>query len=74
MVVGYDVPVHCGDVIVNPGDLIFADFDGIVVIPNVVEAEVFQRAKEKVDNEAHSLKELLDGHFLREIYDKYKSF
>ena len=30
-VIGYDEPVRCGEVVVTPGDLIFADFDGIVV-------------------------------------------
>ena len=29
----YDVPVSCGGVVVNPGDIIFGDADGIVVIP-----------------------------------------
>jgi 4-hydroxy-4-methyl-2-oxoglutarate aldolase len=73
VVVGYDTPVGCGDVMVNPGDLVYADFDGIVVIPKVAEGEVFQRAKEKVDREGHSRRELLEGRSLREIYDKYRS-
>ncbi len=32
-VMAYDVPIRCGEVLVNSGDVIFADFDGIVVIP-----------------------------------------
>ncbi len=32
-VMAYDVPVRCGDVLVHPQDLVFADHDGIVVIP-----------------------------------------
>ena len=40
MVVAYDVPIRCGDVLVKPGNLIFADFDGIVVVPNEVEEAV----------------------------------
>jgi len=73
LVVGYDVPVECGGVLVNPGDLVYADFDGIVVVPKGIEQEVFRRAKEKVENENHSRRELLDGRSLREVYDKYKS-
>ncbi|HEY4155084.1 MAG TPA: hypothetical protein VGM24_06645, partial [Puia sp.] len=73
MVTGYDVAVECGGVLVNPGDLIYSDFDGIVVVPQGIEDEVFQRAKEKVENENHSRRELLDGRSLRQVYDKYKS-
>ena len=51
LVIAYDVPVQCGEVLVNPGDLIFADFDGIVVIPKMIEKEVVQKAKEKVNAE-----------------------
>ena len=73
LVIGYDVPIQCGGVLVNPGDLIFSDFDGIVVVPREIEHEVFHRAKEKVDNENHSRRELQNGISLREVYNKYKS-
>jgi regulator of RNase E activity RraA len=73
LVVGYDVPVQCGNVLVNPGEIIFADFDGIVVVPREVESEIFYKAKEKVENENHSRRELQNGISLREVYDKYKS-
>jgi len=73
LVVGYDKPVMCGDVLVHPGDLIYADFDGIVVVPKGLEQQVYELAKEKVNNENLSRKELLQGLSLREVYDKYKS-
>jgi 4-hydroxy-4-methyl-2-oxoglutarate aldolase len=73
IVQAYDVPVRCGDVLVNPGDVVYADFDGIVVIPKSVEEEVFRLAAEKVNNESLSRKELLKGKSLREVYDKYKA-
>lgn len=69
----YDVPIRCGDVLVNPGDIIYADFDGIVVVPKAIEKNVFQKAKEKVNKENLSRKELLNGKSLREVYDKYKA-
>jgi regulator of RNase E activity RraA len=71
MVMAYDVPIRCGDVIVNPGDLIFADFDGIVVIPREVEGKVLELAHDKVHRENYSRKELLEGKLLQEVYDKY---
>lgn len=73
MVTAYDVPVQCGDVLVNPGDLVYADFDGIVVIPASIEHEVLSMAIEKINSENHSRRELLEGKSLREVYDKYQS-
>jgi len=73
IVKAYDVPVRCGEVLVNPGDIVYADFDGIVVVPKEAEQSVFQKAKEKVKNENLSRKELLDGKSLREVYNKYKA-
>lgn len=73
LVVRYDVPVVCGDVLVNPGDLVYSDFDGIVVIPQAIEKKVFQMALEKVNSENLSRRELLEGKSLREVYDKYQS-
>ena len=39
-----NVPVSLGDVRVEPGDIIVADQDGVVVVPARRAAEVFQRA------------------------------
>lgn len=68
---GFDVPVACGDVVVQPGELVFADFDGIVVIPRAVEEKVLELAQQKVSAESDSRKELLAGKTLREVYNKY---
>ncbi len=73
IVISYDVPVRCGEVLVNPGDLVYADFDGIVVVPAKIEQEVFKRAKEKVNRENLSRRELLEGKTLQEVYNKYKA-
>src|ERR1700744_228174 len=50
-VMAFDVPVRCGDVLVNHGDLVFADLDGVVVIPRDVEAKVMQLSADKVGKE-----------------------
>ena len=44
VVTGVDVPVRLGDVICNPDDLIFADDNGVVVVPRQRAAEVLQIA------------------------------
>jgi len=70
-VMAYDVPIRCGEVLVKPGDLIFADFDGIVVIPQGIEERVLALARAKVGAESLSRQELLQGKSLREVYDRY---
>src|SRR5690606_16274875 len=71
MVSRYDVPIYCGEVLVHPGDLIYADFDGVVVVPKHIEGIVLERAQEKVMTENRSRKELIEGKSLQEVFDKY---
>ena len=70
-VVAYNVPIECGGVTVNPGDIVFGDIDGIVVIPQRVEVEVIEAALAKVSGENRTRDELRAGATLREVYDKY---
>lgn len=71
LVVDYDCPVEAGDVVIFPGDIIFADFDGVVVIPQTVVDEVVERALGKVTGENNTRRELIEGKLLREVYEKY---
>jgi 4-hydroxy-4-methyl-2-oxoglutarate aldolase len=70
-VMAYDVPVRCGDVLVEPHSLIFADFDGVVVVPREGEQEMLILAHDKATKEKMSRQELLAGKTLREVYDRY---
>jgi regulator of RNase E activity RraA len=70
-VMAYDVPVRCGDVLVHPGDLVFADFDGLVVVPRAVEQDALRLAAEKAGKENQSRRDLLAGKSLRTVYDTY---
>jgi len=70
-VMDFDVPVRCGDVLVHPGDLVFADYDGIVVIPKAEVQQVLKLAQEKVEKESATRQELLKGRTLREVYNQY---
>ena len=49
MVLEYNVPVDCGGVLVSPGDLVFADYDGVMVIPAEVLPEVIRVANREGD-------------------------
>src|SRR5688500_13320534 len=51
-VIDFRVPLEIGRVRVNPGDVVFGDLDGVCVIPQEAEEEVFRRALEKVQKES----------------------
>ena len=71
IVADYNVPVDCGGVVVSPGDLIVADYDGILAIPSAAAGEAVRRAAEKVARENDSRAELMQGALLRDVYKKY---
>jgi len=50
---------------------VFADYDGVVVIPVEVLPDAIRLANEKVTRENHTRDELLQGSYLRDVYDKY---
>ncbi len=70
-VVDFGVPVEVGGVLVNPGDIIFGDFDGIVVIPPQHLDEVVTAAHTKVTSENASRDMLREGAYLRDVYDRF---
>lgn len=47
----FRIPIAIGCVSVRPGDILFGDIDGVVVIPAEVETETFTLALEKVRGE-----------------------
>jgi 4-hydroxy-4-methyl-2-oxoglutarate aldolase len=71
IVTAYNVPVECGEVLVNPGDFVFADFDGVIVVPQHAVREVVDLAMTKASRENSSRAELLAGAYLRDVYRKY---
>ncbi|HIV74369.1 MAG TPA: RraA family protein [Candidatus Pseudogracilibacillus intestinigallinarum] len=46
-----NIPISCGGMHVNPGDIIVGDVDGVVVIPKDRAEEVLTGAKQKVAND-----------------------
>jgi 4-hydroxy-4-methyl-2-oxoglutarate aldolase len=70
-IMAVDVPIECAGVPVNPGDLIFGDADGVVVVPSAAEAEVLRLAFAKVRGERSTLADLKRGDSLGEVFARY---
>jgi 4-hydroxy-4-methyl-2-oxoglutarate aldolase len=66
-----DVPIECAGVSVNPGDLVFGDADGVVVVPQPVVTQAVSKALEKVEGEDRTRDELKQGARLGEVFKKY---
>jgi regulator of RNase E activity RraA len=63
--------IRIGDCLLRPGDWVFADMDGIVVVPAELAEEAFPRALEKVTGENRVREELARGRSAREVFAEY---
>ncbi len=64
----WDEPIGCGGVAVFPGDIIIADDDGAVVIPQALAADVVKEGTEQERFENWIIGELKKGVKLTELY------
>lgn len=70
-VLDYRVPLIINNVLVNPGDIIFGDIDGVLVIPKEKEGEIIEKAYEKATGEKTVGKAILEGISAKEAFDKF---
>jgi len=70
--IDFDCPVVCGGVKVYPGDIVFAEIDGIAVIPSAVAEECVAKAFEKVATEDRAREDLHEGALLSDVWNKYR--
>ena len=70
-VVNYRIPIRCGQVLVEPGDIVFGDQDGVCVIPQKVEQEVLEKAFEKARAERTVKMKLEEGMSACDAFAKY---
>ncbi len=61
--------ITCGNVVVNPGDIILGDDDGIVVVPLGEARDVLKAAKQRDAKEADIMQQLKTGASLFDLYN-----
>lgn len=70
-VIDYRCPIEVEGVWINPGDLVFADLDGVLIIPKELEDKVIERALKKARAEKTVLKEIQSGVSSSAVFAKY---
>lgn len=64
------IPVILDGVTIRPGDYIFGDIDGVIVIPKEVAEEVIRQAAETVEKENEVRTRLFNGSTLQKAYEE----
>lgn len=71
---GFDVPIHIGDVLIQPGDYLLGDRDGMVRVPRALAAEVTEKSVEAMQTENKVRTAILAGTDPQEAYLQYGKF
>lgn len=69
--VASNVPVTCGGIEVNPGDLVVGDIDGVVVVPREHAEAVLEMAREIDARELEQARLIIEAKSLRKGLAKY---
>jgi 4-hydroxy-4-methyl-2-oxoglutarate aldolase len=69
--ISHGQPIRIGDCLVRQGDWIFADVDGVVVVPTELAAQAFPLALKKVSGENRVREELAKGRSARDVFAEY---
>lgn len=70
-VIDFRVPIEIEGVRLNPGDIVFGDLDGVVIIPKEIEREVIERAYEKATGEKMVAEAIRGGMGAKESFDRH---
>lgn len=71
-VIAFRKPLQIGKVLVNPGDMVVGDIDGVCVVPQQIENDVFMQALGKAWGEKVVYNKILEGMSAGEAFEKYK--
>lgn len=69
--IAHGQPIRIGSCVVRPGDWIFGDIDGLVVVPSELAEEAFRRALVKAQGENRVRDELARGRSVAEVFAEF---
>ncbi len=64
-----NVPVSVGGMVVNPGDIVVGDMDGLLAIPQTGVEDLIVRARAHLDAEAETIRAMKEGRWSRAFID-----
>lgn len=70
-VVDFRIPINVNGVVINPGDIVFGDMEGVCVIPREVEEEVISKALKKASEEKLVQRKIREGMSAFDAFSKY---
>jgi 4-hydroxy-4-methyl-2-oxoglutarate aldolase len=72
-IVDWDCDITIGRTIIRPGDWVFGDVDGVVVVPADVVVDVIAESESKVEKERSMRAELDRGERITDVYGRHGS-
>jgi regulator of RNase E activity RraA len=66
-----NVPINCGGIVVNPGDMIIADEIGIAVVPAADLQPVLEAAREQAQREEATRQRIKQGKTFEELLEEF---
>jgi regulator of RNase E activity RraA len=69
----YQVPIKVGLTVIYPGDFVFGDVDGVVIVPRDLTLEILTAAEDVHRRESGMREELRRGVGIKQAYEKYGS-
>lgn len=70
----YQVPIKVGDTVIYPGDYVFGDVDGVVIVPKDLTVEILTAAEGVYERESAMRADLRSGVSIKEAHAKYGAF
>jgi 4-hydroxy-4-methyl-2-oxoglutarate aldolase len=73
-IIEWQKSIRIGTVTINPGDYVFGDIDGVVVIPQEMTVEVLLEGEKLFTTERKMQEALRGGMTIRAAYEKFGTF